>query len=170
MLIVHLEEMKIGNHIFSFFSLFKADLTTRRSAYTVLFKICKLMLTTAGYSMVHMVAEACQPESTISVSPSTHKQAVVLQQAMHQIPSPVMESVVRTYAQRLATNLLEQGAYPLPDQAVITAIIRLAWASAGGSLSLVNGSADEMHDKYGFEKSICIFFICHISSLCIFLG
>ena len=120
----------------------------------MLFKICKLMLTTAGYSLVHMVAEACQPESSISVTPSVHNQAVVLQQALHQVPSPVQENVVRNYAQRLATNLLQVGSHPLPDQAVVTSVIRLAWASAGGALSLVNGSAEELHNKYDLRFRI----------------
>ncbi len=113
----------------------------------MLFKICKLTLTTADFSLVHTVAEACQPDSAISVTPAVHNQAVVLQQAMHQIPSPVQENVVRTYAQRLATNLLEVGSHPLPDQAVVTAVVRLAWASAGGALALVNASAEELHNK-----------------------
>ena len=61
---------------------------------------------------------------------------------MHQIPSPTHEMVARNYAQRLATNLLEVGAAFLPDQATVTAAIRLTWASAGGALETsqrVNG-------------------------------
>ncbi len=57
------------------------------------------------------------------------------------------ENVVRTYATRLATSLLEQGSHTLPDQAVVTAVIRLAWAAAGGAIELVNGSADDLHNK-----------------------
>ena len=64
----------------------------------------------------------------------------MLQQALHQIPSPSQEVVIRSISQRLATQLLEHGAQHLPNQSIITAIIRLAWASAAGNLSLVNGS------------------------------
>jgi ubiquitin carboxyl-terminal hydrolase 9/24 len=111
-------------------------------------RLCKLMFTTAGYSLVHMVAEACQPDAVISVSPVVHKQAVVLQQAMLNIPNPNQELVLRNLAQRLATSLLEQGAYNLPEMATVQALMRLAWASAAGSLGLLNSSSlEETHQK-----------------------
>ena len=95
-----------------------------------------------------MVAEACQPDSSTTVSAAVHSQAVVLQQALHQIPSPsqevcvsnfspsfpflhfshcffcVLKVVIRSISQRLATQLLEHGAQHLPNQSIITAIIR----------------------------------------------
>ena len=96
-----------------------------------------------------MVAEACQPDSSTTVSAAVHSQAVVLQQALHQIPSPsqevclsvlhtlflffssfvsllfgVLQVVIRSISQRLATQLLEHGAQHLPNQSIITAIIR----------------------------------------------
>ena len=70
----------------------------------------------------------------------------MLQQALHQIPSPSQEVVIRSISQRLATQLLEHGAQHLPNQSIITAIIRLAWASAAGNLSLVNGSPGKFYD------------------------
>ena len=42
--------------------------------------MCKLLFSVAGHSLVHMVAEACQPDSPASVTPQMHNQAVVLQQ------------------------------------------------------------------------------------------
>lgn len=125
----------------------KADLVTKRAACLTLLKISKLMFSIAGFSLVHMVAEACQPDSNMTVTPTVHNQAVVLQQALHQIPNPNQEVVVRNYAQRLATNLLEVGAAHLPDQDTITALIRLAWSSAGGNISFVNATVDELHSK-----------------------
>lgn len=65
-----------------------ADLRTKQLAYLSVLKVCKLLFAVAGHSLVHMVAEACQPESMSSVSSTVHNQAVVLQQALHQIPSP----------------------------------------------------------------------------------
>ena len=43
-------------------------------------------------------------------------QAVVLQQALHQIPSPTHEVIVRNLATRLAMQLLGIGAAFMPDQ------------------------------------------------------
>ena len=68
-----------------------ADLRTKQLAYLTVLKMCKLLFAVAGHSLVHMVAEACQPDSTSTVSSSVHSQAVILQQALHQIPSPTQE-------------------------------------------------------------------------------
>jgi hypothetical protein len=43
-------------------------------AYLSVLKICKLLFAVAGHSLVHMVADACQPESTSTVSPVIHNQ------------------------------------------------------------------------------------------------
>ena len=56
--------------------------------------------------------------------------------------------VIRNISQRLATQLLEAGASHMPNQSIITAIIRVAWASAAGNLGLSNGSPAELHDPF----------------------
>ena len=43
-------------------------------------------------------------------------QAVVLQQALHQIPSPTHEVVIRNLSARLAMQLLNVGAAYMPNQ------------------------------------------------------
>jgi hypothetical protein len=43
-------------------------------------------------------------------------QAVVLQQALHQIPSPTQEVVIRNLSARLAMQLLNVGAAYMPNQ------------------------------------------------------
>ena len=40
-----------------------ADLHTRRSAYHVVLKMCKLLLTAVGHAQVQVVADACQVDS-----------------------------------------------------------------------------------------------------------
>ena len=45
-----------------------ADLRTKQLSYLTVLKICKLLFAVAGHSLVHMVAEACQPDSTSTVS------------------------------------------------------------------------------------------------------
>ena len=56
--------------------------------------------------------------------------------------------MIRNISQRLATQLLEAGASHMPNQSIITAIIRVAWASAAGNLGLSNGSPAELHDPF----------------------
>ena len=73
----------------------EADLSTQQMAYLSVLKICKLLFAIAGNSLVHMVAEACQSESLPQVSTATHNQAIVLQTALQQIPSPSQEIVIR---------------------------------------------------------------------------
>ena len=125
-----------------------ADLPTKRLAYLSTLKICKLLFAVAGHSLVHMVADACNPESDKQVSSTVHNQAVVLQQALHQIPSPTQEMIIRSISQRLATHLLELGASHLPDRETVAAVIRLAWASSSGNLDLLNATTDELHEPF----------------------
>ena len=56
--------------------------------------------------------------------------------------------MIRNISQRLATQLLEAGAQHMPTQSIITAIIRVAWASAAGNLGLSNGSPAELHEPF----------------------
>ena len=77
-----------------------ADLPTRRLGYLYVLKVCKLLLTVAGQSPVHMVVDACQPDSKTQVTTQVHNQAAVLQQAMYDIPSKAHDYMVRTVSQR----------------------------------------------------------------------
>ena len=80
-----------------------------RSAYLVVLKIAKLLLTAVGHAQVQVVADACQSEaSSAQVSPTVHNQAVVLQQALHHIPSPNEELMLRKVATKLGQCLGQQ--------------------------------------------------------------
>ena len=125
-----------------------ADLPTKRLGYLFVLKVCKLLFTVAGHSLVHMVVDACQPDSKTQVTTQVHNQAVVLQQALHQIPSPSQEMMIRTVSQRLAPQLLELGAAHLPDQSTVYAIVRLAWSACSGNLDLMNATPDELHEPF----------------------
>ena len=124
-----------------------ADLATKRAAHLIVLKMSKFLFSVAGYSLVHMVADACQPDSSTSVTPATHNQAVVLQQAMHHVPNPSTEMMVRNFAQRVAPSLLGVGSAHMPDHATVSAIIRLAWASASGNPALAAASTDELDSR-----------------------
>jgi ubiquitin carboxyl-terminal hydrolase 9/24 len=58
----------------------RADLSTQQMAYLSVLKICKLLFAVAGHSLVHMVADACQPDSTSSVTPAVHNQVCCIPQ------------------------------------------------------------------------------------------
>ena len=48
-----------------------ADLPTRRLGYLYVLKVCKLLLTVAGQSLVHMVVDACQLLRNLEGTPRT---------------------------------------------------------------------------------------------------
>lgn len=72
--------------------------------------MCKLMLTAVAQAIVQTVVHnvSCQSETNTKVPPSTHNHAVILQQALHHIPNPNSDCMLRTVASRLAQHLLEQ--------------------------------------------------------------
>ncbi|KAG9348967.1 hypothetical protein JZ751_029284 [Albula glossodonta] len=91
-----------------------ADMETRRGAYLNALKIAKLLLTAVGFGHVKAVAEACQPvvEGTSPVSPinqATHDQALVLQNALQNIPNPSSECMLRNVAVRLAQQITDEN-------------------------------------------------------------
>ena len=54
-------------------------------------------------------------------------QAVVLQQALHQIPNPSQEVVIRNLSARLAMQLLGIGAAFMPNQVIIFKTIQIKY-------------------------------------------
>lgn len=130
-----------------------ADMETRRGAYLNALKIAKLLLTAIGYGHVRAVAEACQPvvEGTSTVSPinqATHDQAVVLQNALQNIPNPTSECMLRNVAIRLAQQISDEASKYIPDICVIRAVQKIVWASGCGSVQLVFSSNEEISKIY----------------------
>ncbi|KAM6382409.1 ubiquitin carboxyl-terminal hydrolase 9X isoform 6-T7 [Alca torda] len=130
-----------------------ADMETRRGAYLNALKIAKLLLTAIGYGHVRAVAEACQPvvEGTSTISPinqATHDQAVVLQNALQNIPNPTSECMLRNVAIRLAQQISDEASKYIPDICVIRAVQKIVWASGCGSVQLVFSSNEEISKIY----------------------
>ncbi|UYV75295.1 USP9X [Cordylochernes scorpioides] len=109
-----------------------ADLHTKRSAYMMVLKICKLVLTTVEHCLVQADTDPMR--------------VAILQQAIHHIPNPNSDYMVRNVAMRLA-SLLQGGPRPaeLPDLGTVRALIRLVWAAASGSMAALQASNDELH-------------------------
>ncbi|KAM9486436.1 ubiquitin carboxyl-terminal hydrolase 9X isoform 6-T6 [Clarias gariepinus] len=130
-----------------------ADMETRRGAYLNALKIAKLLLTAVGFGHVKAVAEACQPvaEGNIPVSPinqATHDQALVLQNALQNIPNPSAECMLRNVAIRLAQQISDEASKYIPDIGVIRAVQKIVWASGCGSIQLVFSSIEEISNIY----------------------
>uniref|UniRef100_A0A671TG38 ubiquitinyl hydrolase 1 n=1 Tax=Sinocyclocheilus anshuiensis TaxID=1608454 RepID=A0A671TG38_9TELE len=134
-----------------------ADMETRRGAYLNALKIAKLLLTAVGFGHVKAVAEACQPvaEGTIPVSPinqTTHDQALVLQNALQNIPNPSAECMLRNVAIRLAQQISDENFFQaskyIPDICVIRAVQKIVWASGCGSVQHVFSSNEEISKIY----------------------
>uniref|UniRef100_A0A673M6M1 ubiquitinyl hydrolase 1 n=1 Tax=Sinocyclocheilus rhinocerous TaxID=307959 RepID=A0A673M6M1_9TELE len=127
-----------------------ADMETRRGAYLNALKIAKLLLTAVGFGHVKSVAEACQPvvEGTIPVSPTTHDQALVLQNALQNIPNPSAECMLRNVAIRLAQQISDEASKYIPDICVIRAVQKIVWASGSGSVQHVFSSNEEISKIY----------------------
>uniref|UniRef100_A0A8C9SFP8 ubiquitinyl hydrolase 1 n=1 Tax=Scleropages formosus TaxID=113540 RepID=A0A8C9SFP8_SCLFO len=134
-----------------------ADMETRRGAYLNALKIAKLLLTAVGFGHVKAVAEACQPggEGTAPVSPinqATHDQAIVLQNALQNIPNPSSECMLRNVAIRLAQQISDENFFQaskyIPDICVIRAIQKIVWASGCSMIQLVFSSNEEISKIY----------------------
>ncbi|XP_017539923.1 probable ubiquitin carboxyl-terminal hydrolase FAF-X isoform X2 [Pygocentrus nattereri] len=134
-----------------------ADMETRRGAYLNALKIAKLLLTAIGFGHVKAVAEACQPvvEGTNPASPinqATHDQALVLQNALQNIPNPSSECMLRNVAIRLAQQISDENFFQaskyIPDICVIRAVQKIVWASGCGSVQLVFSSNEEISKIY----------------------
>uniref|UniRef100_A0A8C1JAL7 Probable ubiquitin carboxyl-terminal hydrolase FAF-X n=1 Tax=Cyprinus carpio TaxID=7962 RepID=A0A8C1JAL7_CYPCA len=130
-----------------------ADMETRRGAYLNALKIAKLLLTAVGFGHVKAVAEACQPvvEGTIPMSPinqTTHDQALVLQNALQNIPNPSAECMLRNVAIRLAQQISDEASKYIPDICVIRAVQKIVWASGCGSVQHVFSSNEEISKIY----------------------
>ncbi|XP_060775080.1 probable ubiquitin carboxyl-terminal hydrolase FAF-X isoform X3 [Neoarius graeffei] len=133
------------------------DMETRRGAYLNALKIGKLLLTAIGFGHVKAVAEACQPvvEGTNPTSPinqATHDQALVLQNALQNIPNPASECMLRNVAIRLAQQIFDENFFQaskyIPDISVIRAVQKIVWASGCGSIQLVFSSNEEISKIY----------------------
>uniref|UniRef100_A0A4W3IDV3 ubiquitinyl hydrolase 1 n=1 Tax=Callorhinchus milii TaxID=7868 RepID=A0A4W3IDV3_CALMI len=127
--------------------LLNADVETRRAAYLNALKIAKVLLTAVGYGHVRAVAEAFQPvvEGSSTVSPV---QAVVLQNALHNIPNPTSECMLRNVAIRLAQQISDEASKYIPDICVIRAVQKIVWASGCGSIQLVFSSSEDISKIY----------------------
>ncbi|CAH7488181.1 probable ubiquitin carboxyl-terminal hydrolase FAF-X [Phodopus roborovskii] len=134
------------------------DTETRRDSYFHALKIAKLLLTTIGYGHVQAVAEACQSvadgtDPKTPINQVTHDQAVVLQNALQNIPNPSSEYMLRNASIHVSQRISGVASRYIPDICVIRAIQKIVWASGCGSLELVFSSNEVLAKTYEMTTS-----------------
>ncbi|XP_064639618.1 probable ubiquitin carboxyl-terminal hydrolase FAF-X isoform X3 [Lineus longissimus] len=126
-----------------------ADSQTRRSAFHIILKIGKLLLTTVGHATVQVVAEACHSDATSPpISATAHNHAVVLQQALQHVPNPSAECMTRNVAMRLGQHLGDKITGVNPDLVCVKSVQKIAWSASSGNLQLMHSSSEEIHKAH----------------------
>ncbi|XP_046668911.1 probable ubiquitin carboxyl-terminal hydrolase FAF-X isoform X3 [Homalodisca vitripennis] len=132
----------------------KADVATKRSAYLMVLKICKLLLSVLGHVMYRCLEESPVPGDQECPDGMVQRCPVsVLKHALASVPNISTEYMLRNVACQLAENYAEQVAsgeygecplvaaamaWEIPGADTIRAVIRLAWASCFGNLHLLD--------------------------------
>ncbi|XP_034939757.1 probable ubiquitin carboxyl-terminal hydrolase FAF-X isoform X2 [Chelonus insularis] len=157
-----------------------ADVTTKRSAYLTVLKLCKLLLTVIGNVMACVLDDMQQHQNE---NHEGHHQnfhnnrgmIAVLKQALNSVPNQSTEYMLRSVATKLAHHLankilsnetesdrsrqlfMQAMSWELPDMMTIRAIIKLAWAASSGSLNDANASIEILHSIHeSNQRESCI--------------
>lgn len=142
-----------------------ADMSTKRSAYLCVLKICKFGLSVIGNVLVRLNDDSSPdcgaPEGnsneSVQVTP-----VMYLRQALRSVPSHTTEQVLRQVSVKLSQALAEHMlagtggeklqavfsqalTFELPDMNTILAMIRIAWAASSSSLHCVSAATDVLH-------------------------
>ncbi|XP_030747882.1 probable ubiquitin carboxyl-terminal hydrolase FAF-X isoform X2 [Sitophilus oryzae] len=138
-----------------------ADSVTRRSAYLVVLKICKLILTSVAHVLVRLSEDHTPPENEPS-NENTTTPGMYLKQALRSVPGHsdyLLRQVSMKLSQGLAQLMLaETGStgqaqalfsqalnWELPDLATTLALVRLVWAASSDNLGALNSSPETLH-------------------------
>ncbi|CAG9771327.1 unnamed protein product [Ceutorhynchus assimilis] len=138
-----------------------ADSITRRSAYLVVLKICKLVLTSVAHVLVRLSEDHTPPENE-NFNENITTPGMHLRQALKSVPGPsdyllrqvsiklsqglaqlmVAETTSSGQAQALFSQALN---WELPDLATTLALVRLVWAASSNNLGSLNSSPETLH-------------------------
>lgn len=142
-----------------------ADMSTKRSAYLCVLKICKFGLSVVGNILVRLNDDTgnteCVPEGNSNESVQAMP-IMFLRQALRSVPSHTSEQILRQVSVKLSQVLAEhilsgtageklQAVFSqaltsdLPDMNTILAMVRIAWAASSSSLHCVTGATDVLH-------------------------
>ncbi|CAG9840067.1 unnamed protein product [Diabrotica balteata] len=138
-----------------------ADNVTRRSAYLVVLKICKLILTSVAHVLVRLSEDHTPPENE-AFNENTTPPGTFLRQALRNVPGHsdhLLRQVSMKLAQGLAQLMVSETGntgqaqalfsqalnWELPDLATTLALVRLVWAASSNNLGAVNASLENLH-------------------------
>ncbi|EDV22025.1 uncharacterized protein TRIADDRAFT_59589 [Trichoplax adhaerens] len=116
-------------------------------------KIGKFLLTVTGHAQVAIVADAVRENGNSSVTPAAHSAALVLQQALQTVPCPQSEFMLINIAAKMGKIMKEKATRYMPSIEDIRLFIKIAWTSAGGLLSCINISIDELQKAFRHGKT-----------------
>ncbi|KAI4464478.1 ubiquitin carboxyl-terminal hydrolase [Holotrichia oblita] len=135
-----------------------ADTATKRSAYLVVLKICKLILTSVAHVLVKLSEDHTPPENegTNDANPG-----IILKQALRSVPGHsdhVLRQASAKLSQGLADLMVETGNsgqaqalfsqalnWELPDTRTVLALMNLVWAASSANLQSLNATAETLH-------------------------
>ncbi|XP_050309267.1 probable ubiquitin carboxyl-terminal hydrolase FAF-X isoform X2 [Anthonomus grandis grandis] len=140
-----------------------ADSITRRSAYLVVLKICKLILTSVAHVLVRLSEDHTPPPENEGLSENTTTPGMHLRQALRSVPGHsdyLLRQVSMKLSQGLAQLMVAETGnnsglaqalfnqalnWELPDLATTLALVRLVWAASSDNLGALNSSPETLH-------------------------
>ncbi|KAF5307812.1 hypothetical protein FQR65_LT06684 [Abscondita terminalis] len=136
-----------------------ADTVTRRSAYLVVLKICKLILTSVAQVLVRLSEDHTPPET--EPNSDNASPGMFLKQALRTIPGQgdtALRLVSVKLSQGLADLMLAETSvgqaqalfsqalnWELPDCLTVFALVHLIWAASSANLHALNASPETLH-------------------------
>lgn len=140
-----------------------ADSVTRRSAYLVVLKICKLILTSVAHVLVRLSEDHTPPPSeNETINENITTPGMYLRQALRSVPGHsdhLLRQVALKLSQGLAQLMVAETSnsgqahalfsqalnWELPDLATTLALVRIVWAASSDNLSAFNASPEQLH-------------------------
>lgn len=108
-----------------------------------------------AFAHITVVAEAIQRESgkELAISAVQHNYAVVLQQAVQNIPNTYYEYMLRNTAIKLGQTLGRYATKVMPDEDVIKFIQKICWCSSVGDMHLLQESPAVIQERFENVRS-----------------
>ncbi|XP_022918953.1 ubiquitin carboxyl-terminal hydrolase 9X [Onthophagus taurus] len=135
-----------------------SDMATKRSAFLVVLKICKLILTSVAQVLVKLSEDHTPPEKEGKNEPNP---GFFLKHALRYVPGhsdQILKEAAKKLSQGLADLMVETGSsgqvqglfsqalnWELPDTRTVMALMNLVWAASSANLQHLNATPETLH-------------------------